>query len=111
MVENKGYLIPMMTYFKIGAVIFLIGFGFWIKHIWTQNIELREENIQMTLQIKKHAENVKLLVQQLDREIQYRENAEDALNQLNEVPDVIYSQQLSPEIQKVIDHFHSRIGK
>lgn len=100
----------MMMYLRIGLLVVLVAAGFWVKHIWNQNVELREENSQMTLQIEKNAQNVKLLVQQLDREVEYRQIAESALNQLsNEVPDVIYSQALPPEIQGVLDRFHQRI--
>lgn len=103
-------MIGLGTYLKVGALVALIAFGFWVKHIWNQNQELAEQNQEMTLQIEKNAENLKLLVQQLDREVEYRQIAESALNDLtNEVPDVVYSQQLPPEIQGVLDRFHARI--
>lgn len=100
----------MMMYLRIGALAVLVAFGFWVNHLWNQNQRLNAENFQMELQIEKHAENLKLLVQQLDREVEYRQIAESALNQLSEdVPDVVYSQSLPPEIQSVLDSFHSRI--
>ena len=99
----------MMMYLRIGALVALVAFGFWINHLWKQNQRLNEENTQMELQIEKHAENLKLLVQQLDREVEYRQIAESVLSNLNEVPDVIYSQSLPPEIQNVLDNFHARI--
>ena len=100
----------MMMYLRIGAVVLVLAFGFWVKHLWNQNQELAEQNEQMTLQIEKNAENLKLLVQQLDREVEYRQIAESALEDMaNEVPDVVYSQALPPEIQGVLDRFHERI--
>lgn len=100
----------MMNYLKIGALVALVVLGFWFKSVLDQNEELREANEIMGLQIEKNAENVKLLVQQLDREIEYRQIAESALDDLsNEVPDVVYSQSLPPEIQGVLDRFHSRV--
>jgi len=100
----------MMMYLRIGAVVLVLVFGFWVKHLWNQNQELAEQNEQMTLQIEKNAENLKLLVQQLDREVEYRQIAESALEDMaNEVPDVVYSQSLPPEIQGVLDRFHERI--
>mgnify|MGYP000957650905 CR=1 FL=1 len=101
----------MMKYLQIGALVGLVAFGFWINHLWNENQRLFEENIQMELQAEKTAENMKLVIQQLDREIEYRQIAESALSQLNEVPDVIYSQRLSPEIQSVLDNFHIHIGR
>lgn len=103
-------MMGLSTYLKIGALVALVATGFWINHVLNQNRKLREEAEIMTLQIQKNAENVKLLVQQLDREIEYRQIAESALGDLNnEVPDVVYSQSLPPEIQGVLDRFHSRV--
>jgi hypothetical protein len=99
-------------YLRIGALLALIAFGFWFKHLWDENTALIKNNVEMSKQIEKNAENMKLLVQQLDREIEYRQIAESALSDLsNEVPDVVYSQKLSPEIQGVINRFHARIGR
>ena len=103
-------MISFGLYLRMGALVALIAFGFWFKHVWDQNQELTEQNQLMSLQIEKNSKNLKLLVQQLDREIEYRQIAESTLNDLaNEVPDVVYSQQLSPEIQGVLDRFHARI--
>ena len=101
----------MMKYFQIGALVGLVAIGFWINTVLNKNKELRLENETLVLQAKKTAENLKLMIQQLDREIEYRQIAESALSQLNEVPDVIYSQRLSPEIQNVLDNFHARIQR
>ena len=89
----------------------LVAIGFWFNSVLNKNKELRLENETLILQAEKTAENLKLMVQQLDREIEYRQIAESALSQLNEVPDVIYSQRLSPEIQSVLDNFHARIQR
>ncbi len=101
----------MMKYLQIGALVGLVAIGFWFNSVLNKNKELRLENETLVLQAEKTAENLKLMVQQLDREIEYRQIAESVLNQLNEVPDVIYSQRLSPEIQSVIDNFHARIKR
>ena len=101
----------MMKYLQIGALVGLAALGFWFNSVLNKNKELRLENETLILQAEKTAENLKLMVQQLDREIEYRQIAESALSQLNEVPDVIYSQRLSPEIQSVLDNFHARIQR
>lgn len=101
----------MMKYLQIGALVGLVVLGFWFNSILNKNKELRLENETLVLQAEKTAENLKLMVQQLDREIEYRQIAESALSQLNEVPDVVYSQRLSPEIQSVLDNFHARIQR
>ena len=101
----------MMKYLQIGALVGLAAIGFWFNSVLNKNKELRLENETLILQAEKTAENLKLMVQQLDREIEYRQIAESALSQLNEVPDVIYSQRLSPEIQSVLDNFHARIQR
>lgn len=103
-------MISFGSYLRVGALVALIAFGLWVKHVWNQNQRLVEQNQELSLQVEKNAKNLKLLVQQLDREIEYRQIAESTLNDLaNEVPDVVYSQQLSPEIQGVLDRFHARI--
>ena len=101
----------MMKYLQIGVLVGLVAIGFWFNSVLNKNKELRLENETLILQAEKTAENLKLMVQQLDREIEYRQIAESALSQLNEVPDVIYSQRLSPEIQSVLDNFHARIQR
>lgn len=101
----------MMKYLQIGALVGLVAISFWFNSVLNKNKELRLENETLILQAEKTAENLKLMVQQLDREIEYRQIAESALSQLNEVPDVIYSQRLSPEIQSVLDNFHARIQR
>lgn len=104
-------MLGIRAYASIAVLIILVGTGVFAKHLWNQNQKLKEANEAMELQIEKTTENVKLLVQQLDREIENRQIAEEALGQLNEVPDVVYSQQLPPEIQGVLDRFHTRIGR
>lgn len=101
----------MMRYLQIGALVGLVAFGFWFNSVLNKNKELRLENETLVLQAEKTAENMKLLVIQLDRETEYRQIAESAIGQLNEVPDVVYSQKLPPEIQDVLDGFHERIGR
>lgn len=101
-----------MTYLKIGALVGLVAFGFWFKTIWSQNNQLQKANETMYLQIEKNADNLVLLVRQLDREVEYRQIAESALRNLSdEVPDGVYSQTLPPEIQNVLDDFNNRIGR
>lgn len=105
-------MLGLKAYLMIGAAVAFLGMGLLVNHLWKKNADLREANQIMELQIEKTQENIKLLVQQLDREAENRQNAEQALNELmQEVPDVVYSQSLPPEIQGVLDRFHSRIGR
>lgn len=105
-------MLGLRTYLMIGGLIALMGMGLLVNHLWKRNADLRETNQTMELQIKKTTENIKLLVTQLDREAENRQNAEKALTELmQEVPDVVYSQSLPPEIQGVLDRFHTRIGR
>lgn len=102
-------MIPRL-YLSIGALFLAAGIALWVDSLWENNRRLSSQNEELTLQIEKNAENVRLLVQQLDREIEYRQIAESALEDLGkEVPDVVYSQSLPPEIQSVLDRFHERI--
>ena len=102
----------MLMYLKIAGLLGLMYLGYWFNNTLRENRDLKEQNEVMVLQIKKNEDNVKLLVQQLDREIEYRQIAESAVNDLNnEVPDVVYSQSLPPEIQGVLDRFNARIRK
>ena len=105
-------MLGIRAYLSIAVLVVLVGTGVFAKYLWNQNRILRDKNEVMELQIQTTQDNVKLLVQQLDREAENRQNAEAALNELmQEVPDVVYSQSLPPEIQGVLDRFHSRIGR
>lgn len=105
-------MIGIRAYASIAVLIILVGTGVFAKHLCNQNQKLKEANEVMELQIEKNASNLKLLVQQLDRETEYRQIVETTLNELIEdVPDVIYSQKLPPEIQATLDRFHTRIGR
>lgn len=98
------------VYLTVGALLVAGGVALWVNNLWENNKRLSSQNEELTLQIEKNAENLRLLVQQLDREIEYRQIAESALEDLGkEVPDVVYSQSLPPEIQGVLDRFHDRI--
>jgi uncharacterized protein YoxC len=105
-------MLGLRAYLSVAVLVILVGTGVFAKHLWNQNRILREKNEAMGLQMETIQDNAKLLVQQLDREAENRQNAEAALNELmQEVPDVVYSQSLPPEIQGVLDRFHSRIGR
>lgn len=100
----------MMKYLQLAAILAFVSMGFAVKILFEQKRELRLEVEALELQAEKTAENMKTLVQQLDREIEIRQLTESTLNELmNEVPDVVYTQQLPPEIQGVLDRFHDRI--
>ena len=102
-------MIPRL-YLTVGALLIAGGVALWVDNLWENNRRLSSQNEELTLQIEKNAENVRLLVQQLDREIEYRQIAESVLEDLGkEVPNVVYSQSLPPEIQGVLDRFHERI--
>lgn len=105
-------MLGLKAYLMIGGLVALMGMGLLVNHLWKRNADLKEANQTMELQIEKTTENMKLLVNQLDREAENRQNAEQALTELmQEVPDVVYSQSLPPEIQGVLDRFHTRIGR
>ena len=105
-------MLGLKAYLMIGGLVALMGMGLLVNHLWKRNADLKEANQIMELQIKKTTENMKLLANQLDREAENRQNAEQALTELmQEVPDVVYSQTLPPEIQGVLDRFHTRIGR
>ena len=100
----------MMKYLQLAAILAFVSMGFAVKILSEQKRELRLEVEALELRAKKTAENMKTLVQQLDREIEIRQLTESTLTELmNEVPDVVYTQQLPPKIQGVLDRFHDRI--
>ena len=100
----------MMKYLQLTAVIAFISMGFALKILVDQKKALQRELSVLEQQEEVTKRNLLLTVRQLDREIEYRLLAENALNDLmKEVPDVVYSQQLPPEIQGVLDRFHQRI--
>lgn len=100
----------MIKYLQLTAVIAFISMGFVMKILVNQKKVLQRELSVLEQQEETTKKNLLLTVQQLDREIEYRLLAENALNDLmKEVPDVVYSQQLPPEIQGILDRFHQRI--
>ena len=100
----------MMKYLQHTVVIAFISMGFALKILVDQKKALQRELSVLEQQEEVTKRNLLLTVRQLDREIEYRLLAENALNDLmKEVPDVVYSQQLPPEIQGVLDRFHQRI--
>lgn len=105
-------MLGLKAYLMIGGLVVLMGMGLLVNHLWKRNADLKEAYQTMELQIMKTTENMKLLANQFDREAENRQNAEQALTELmQEVPDVVYSQSLPPEIQSVLDRFHTRIGR
>ena len=100
----------MMKYFQLFALIALVSSGFYIKQLIGVQAVLKLEKTQLEETIKNKEENMKLLVIQLDREAEYRQIAETALGELyKDVPDVEYQTTLPPNIQGVLDRFHSRV--
>lgn len=100
----------MMKYLQLTAVIAFISMSFAVKFLSEQKRELRLEVEALELQAERTAENMETLVRHLDREIEIRQMTEATLTELmNEVPDAVYTQQLSPEIQSILNRFHGRI--
>jgi len=100
----------MMKYLQLVVIVVLISMGFAVKFLSDQRRELRLEVEALELQIERTAENMRILVRHLDREIEIRQMTESTLTELmNEVPDAVYTQQLSHEIQGILDRFHGRI--
>lgn len=78
--------------------------------LWDSNQELKQENRILEIQIEINERNVQLLSDLLNNERKTKEAAMDALSELvKDVPDVVYSQELPPSIQSVLDRFHDRI--
>lgn len=100
----------LIRYLQIGVVIALVSSGFYIKHLIGVQAVLKYEQAELKAEIKSREDNMKLLVIQLDKEAEYRQIAESALVELyKDVPDVEYQTDLPPNIQGVLDRFHSRI--
>lgn len=102
----------MMKTFAIVIVVAMIsGTGIGAaKAFWDSNKRLKAQNFNLQTQIETNQRNVELLTTLLDNERENREAAQEALSELvKDVPDVIYSQELPPSIQTVLDRFHNRI--
>lgn len=100
----------MLKYLQLFTLIALIGSGFLIKYLIGYQAVLEIQKTQLEEVIKNKEENMKLLVIQLDREAEFRQIAESALTELyKDVPDVEFKTDLPPNIQGVLDRFHSRI--
>lgn len=102
----------IIRYIQAGVLVALVLAGFYIKHLLGVNEAIQAELAVIQAQAETNAKNLKLVVQQLDRESEYRLIAESALAGLNkDVPDVEYQQTLPPNIQNVVDRFHRSIRR
>lgn len=100
---------PLM-YIKVAALVGVIAGAIALKGLWDSNQELKAEKLILETQIETNDRNLKLLTKLLANEKETREAAQAAMSELaKDVPDVIYSQELPPSIQGVLDRFHSRI--
>lgn len=96
---------------QLGLLVLAIAGAFYGKLLYDKNQELKAENLLLETQIGINEKNVELLTQLLDTERRNAEAKITALSELaSEVPDVVYSQQLPPSIQGVLDRFHAAIG-
>jgi len=96
---------------QLGLLVLAIAGAFYGKHLYDKNQELKAENLLLETQIGINEKNVELLTQLLNTERRNAEAKITALSELaSEVPDVVYSQELPPSIQGVLDRFHSAIG-
>ena len=101
MIKWKLYLFVGL----LGVIVTLGG-----RLAWNHYQELKDENKRLNTQIEVIEINVDLLETLLEDEKKTREAAQEALNALLEdVPDEVFQTTLPPEIQSVIDGFHSRI--
>lgn len=100
----------MLKYIQVAALIALVSSGFYIKHLIGVQAVMKSEVAALEAQIETNQRNLKLVVNQLDREAEYRLIAESALSELyKDVPDVEFKETLPPNIQNVVDNFHLRI--
>ena len=100
----------MIKYLQIGIVVGVVAGAVTLKLLWDSNQELKAEKLILETQIQVNADNLVLLTNQLAFEQKNRISAQVALSELaKEVPDVIYSQELPPTIQGVLDRFHQSI--
>lgn len=99
-----------IRYIQIAVVVGVIALAFTSKLLWDSNQELKARNSVLSDQLRINERNVQLLNVLLEREREIKEAAFIAITELRkEVPDEVYSQELPPELQGVIDRFNRRI--
>lgn len=99
-----------MRYVQLAVLFGVIGLAISTKILWDNNQELKETKRILEVQAENNAANMVLFSEALKREQEIREEAQTALSELGrDVPDVIYSQELPPSIQGVLDRFHDSI--
>lgn len=87
----------------VGGVFYISTLRDQVSSLETQ-VEIRD------LQIEIHADNVKLLTEQLAFEAETQEIGDNAVSELKqEVPQVDFNTPLPPSVQGVLDRFHSRV--
>ena len=93
--------------FPRGLVAVLAGVTY-VGVLRDQNEELTKEKLILETQVETFEANIELLEAQLDTEREIRDNADVAIQELQqEVPDVDYNTPLPDSIQGVLDNFHS----
>lgn len=95
---------------QYGVLAGVVAMAISLKVLWGWYSDVKAHNVVLEAQIEVNETNMKLLTSLLDDERENREAAQIALSELaKEVPDVVYSQELPPSIQGVLNRFHDRI--
>ena len=78
-------------------------------YLWNRNADLNYQLKVVKTQYEDAQKNLDLVSRQLATERMLRADVEAVLNQLKDVPDETYSEELDPSIRNVLTDFHRRL--
>lgn len=96
----------IQLYGILGLLLLSIGLGGSTWYLWSRNSSLKTELEASEITRKKAQENLLLVSEQLSRERAIRQQAQQALDELRNVPDEDANQRLPDSISDVLDRFH-----
>lgn len=109
----QGRLFSMLskvkTYALSATVALLVITSGASLYLWNRNVDLNYRLKVVQTQYEDAKKNLQLVNRQLARERMLRADVQAVLNQLKDVPDETYSEELDPSIRSVLDDFHSRL--
>jgi len=102
-------LSKVKNYVLIATIALLVFTSGALIYLWNRNVSLNYQLKVVQTQYADAQKNLSLVNKQLSKERMLRENVEEVLNQLKDVPDETYSEELDSSIRSVLNDFHNRL--
>ncbi len=102
LLKLKAYLFPAV----LALLVFTSGASLYL---WKHNTNLNQQLKTVKTQYKNAKANLDLVSTQLSAEKILRREVETVLNELKDVPDETYNEELDPSLRTIIRNFHGGV--